>query len=840
MAPKVKDALPLGFKLRSFEIGSPLGQGGFGITYSAQHSVLGHHVAVKEYLPFEVAARDEGATTVAPTDEDYVELYQKHLEGFVEEAVILARFRHANIVRVQDVFEANNTAYMVMDFEQGESLERILRKGKMADEAGLLSVIHPLLDALEAVHAAGFIHRDIKPDNIIVRPEGSPVLLDFGAARLAIGVATRPLTVLMTKDYGPYEQYDFGTGKQGPWTDIYAMGATLYRAVTTRPPVNAFNRNRARVAKQDDPLPPVADKAAPGFSKQFLDAIDAALLFKPEDRPQSVEEWRQMLPPPPGAVGTSPMPMVETGGPGEPEKSVSEGRAGGGLKWTLAGLLGGAAVASAAWAGLLAAGIVGGVDPSELDRARSAVEAARSENAGIAQQVTRLNAQLEDSEAARDSASRDLAQATASAQALTDEKFRLTGQLDASRSEVASLQDEIERLRTEMTASSAGAEPPATVEAAVAPLDDATRQAYEALLARGAEAINDFRLTTPAGDNALEHFTKARDLAPDANAEALAGFDSIVDRYLVLAERAVKGRKCKRAVQYVRRGAKIAPDSSVLATASQRLGQCKLDVGALAFNDTLKVASDAVGPSLIAIPGGSFRMGDLSGSGDSDEQPVRDVTISAAFAMSRYEVTFDEYELYAREAGVDIPGDEQWGKGKRPVVNVSWEDAANYAKWLSGQTGFRYRLPSEAEWEYAARAGTVTPRFWGDDADEACNYANVADQTLKDATGYSKPVHQCADKFVTTAPVGTFQPNAFGVHDMLGNVWEWTADCWNPSYEGAPADGTAWMAGNCAERAIRGGSWVLFPAAMRSANRLKFKQSRVTKQLGFRLVRELR
>ena len=148
----------------------------------------------------------------------------------------------------------------------------------------------------------------------------------------------------MTKDYGPYEQYDFGTGKQGPWTDLYAMGATLYRAVTTRPPINAFNRNRAIVAKQDDPLPPAAERAAPGFSKQFLDAIDAALVFKPQGRPENVDAWRKMLPPMQGrprAWATAATPAPET-----PASEAMSGRRG---LWALGGLAGGAVAASVFW-----------------------------------------------------------------------------------------------------------------------------------------------------------------------------------------------------------------------------------------------------------------------------------------------------------------------------------------------------------------------------------------------------------------------------------------------------------------------------------------------------------
>jgi formylglycine-generating enzyme required for sulfatase activity len=197
------------------------------------------------------------------------------------------------------------------------------------------------------------------------------------------------------------------------------------------------------------------------------------------------------------------------------------------------------------------------------------------------------------------------------------------------------------------------------------------------------------------------------------------------------------------------------------------------------FRDTLKDGSS--GPEMVVIPAGTFRMGDIQGGGLSDEQPVHSVSVGQ-FAMGKYEVTFAEYDKFAEATGRSKPDDRGWGRGNRPVINVSWDDATAYAQWLSNQTGKQYRLPTEAEWEYAARAGTETSRYWGNDPDLACSYANVADQTVKQENTNHWTIHNCTDGYFYTAPVGSFQANKFGLFDMLGNVWEWTCSEYDEKY----------------------------------------------------------
>ena len=238
------------------------------------------------------------------------------------------------------------------------------------------------------------------------------------------------------------------------------------------------------------------------------------------------------------------------------------------------------------------------------------------------------------------------------------------------------------------------------------------------------------------------------------------------------------------------------------------------------FSDTLN--SGGQGPEMVVIPPGRFRMGCVSGQGCSDDElPVHDVTIAQTFAVSKYEVTFEDYDRYTYPNRVD---DEGWGRGRRPVFNVSWNDAQDYVEWLSAQTGHAYRLLSEAEWEYVARAGSSAAYSWGDDI--GSNRANCLG---------------CGSQwdFGGTAPVGSLAANAFGVHDMHGNVWEWVEDCWNDSYAGAPTDGSAWRSGACEWRVLRGGSWYSAPTFLRSAHRYGDHTGSRQNVNGFRVARTL-
>ncbi len=280
------------------------------------------------------------------------------------------------------------------------------------------------------------------------------------------------------------------------------------------------------------------------------------------------------------------------------------------------------------------------------------------------------------------------------------------------------------------------------------------------------------------------------------------------------------------------------------------------------FRDTLKNRSD--GPEMVVIPAGSFMMGspDYERGRQMDEGPQHRVVIQKSFAMGRHEVTVGDFRKSVRSTGYKTEPerggscygyDGEWRNYNlgnwlspgfsqddgHPVVCVSWSDAHAYINWLKDETGKRYRLPSEAEWEYAVRAGTTSSRYWSDNPDDACQFANVLDQSVNERFPDQRDVHDCLDGYVYTAPVGRLKPNDFSLRDMLGNVSEWTADCRNNSYKAARPDGFAWNARDCDRRMIRGGSWTGRPAYLRSANRGVYFKDASVNNIGFRLARDL-
>ena len=772
------NALPQGYRLEEYELLRVLGFGGFGMTYLGFDHNLDKGVAIKEYLPSEIATRTRDHS-VAPQASDLREDFEWGLDRFLDEARTLARFQHPNIVQVYRFFEAHGTAYIVMEYVEGETLSAYLERKETLTESELKSILYPILDGLEVVHGADFLHRDIKPGNIIIRDEDdSPVLLDFGAARQAMGARSRSVASMLTPGYAPIERYS-SRGNQGPWTDIYALGVVCYRALTGQMVDEAMDRIH------DDALIPLSEQYAGRASPEFLSAIDHALSVYEKDRPQSVSAWRAEL------GGTTSMPPTgheptrrvepEQRRPPDPEQPGGKPR----RIWPRVLLC-------------LFVGICGyWVYQWQLELPSEIVRQAQQDN-----------------------------------QAEEDSQAQRPRQLD--------------------------------------------QEAQISALLSGAKAdLSANRLTSPAGNNAWEKYQAVLKLAP-GHIDAQKGMDNVIARYKSMFDSALRRKKFTEAQRYVSQIRSVHANAPVLSEMEDRLSASRADekrrqeVQKEKLERIRQEAADAerrrqeqeaaarkaesnrekragrkfrdceACPEMVVVPAGAFAMGSSSGESGryADEGPRHQVKMWYPFAVGVYEVTFEEWDACVDAGGCGgyVPDDKGWGRGKRPVINVSWNDAQAYVQWLSNKTGAEYHLLSESEWEYVARAGTNTARYWGESSRAQCRYANGADETARRYHN-NWPVEACDDGHYHTAPVGTYTANAFGLCDVLGNVWEWTQDCWNDNYSNVSGDGSARESGNCSMRVLRGGSYVSGPRFLRSAYRIGETSELRDGGLGFRVAR---
>ncbi|MDP8228003.1 MAG: serine/threonine-protein kinase, partial [Candidatus Electryoneaceae bacterium] len=315
------NALPIGTQIQEYRIERVLGVGGFGITYLVMDINLDRQFVIKEFFPAAIAVRHR--TIVNPQTNLHKKAFQLYVDHFLLEAQNLAKFDHPNIVKVSRFFSANNTAYFVMEYAEGESLQDYLDSIRdPLDEDAVLKIFHPILDALKVVHAQKLLHRDIKPGNILLVRGGEPLLIDFGAAREAIGLDSHSIDAVLTPGFAPAEQYETRSTRQGPWTDLYSVAATMYYCITGRVPVPASDRTSASIYKEPDPLIPIRKFTRDRFCEGSLSVIEQSLKVKYTDRPQTVDEFLRILGGP--EQKTIPPTGPSTGPPSGPSDTTEE------------------------------------------------------------------------------------------------------------------------------------------------------------------------------------------------------------------------------------------------------------------------------------------------------------------------------------------------------------------------------------------------------------------------------------------------------------------------------------------------------------------------------------
>jgi len=593
MTSSFRNALQIGCRIDRYEIEEIVGHGGFGISYRAINVQTGDRVALKEYLPTELATR-EADDSVYPLSESHLDDFRWGLERFLDEVRLLAQFNHPNIVRVHNAFEQNGTAYMVMGYEEGESLAtRLKREGPLANDA-LMVMILPLLDGLELVHAAGFIHRDIKPGNIYLRRDGSPVLLDFGSARQALKGKTRTLTALVSAGYAPLEQYFSRSDLQGPWTDIYGLGATLYQAISGEPPIDAVERSRGVLGSARDILPPAAEAAKGDYPPCLLAAIDHALRMEEQDRPRTVAEWRNEL------TGEAPIPAMRTTRVAAPESATSTiaaqnhsatAKAAPPRRSRIFGLTAVLLVAAATlgwwqWSSGLAKRDTGDsiAAPTTIDRDTDKRIAELQHSLGQAntdaqrsqQRIEELTARLEALQTLPAENSDDLSTPSNSAPSRDDtsaEQLTLVAELqaalEAANRESAEARRQADELATRLKLLE-------TVQESEDIVSPDRRAEIDALLAAADEDLRRRRLTTPPGENAYERYRKVLALE-SGNADALTGLERIVDAYIELATEARNRGNVSAARRFLNRAATVLPEHTDLTAAQKMLAASEWD-----------------------------------------------------------------------------------------------------------------------------------------------------------------------------------------------------------------------------------------------------------------------
>jgi len=809
-------ALKPGTHIGDLQINAVLGVGSFSITYLVTDPAIGTRFALKEYLPSKQVTRDDH-DRVSPKDEQSESIFRSGLKQFLNEARIVAALDHPNVMKVLRYFEANGTAYFLMPYYQGEPLQHLLESGGEFKREEAKALMLPLMDALEYIHEQGVVHQDINPANIYMTQNGSPVLLDFGVAAKDTGGILASGNI-GSPGYAAPEQADVN-GVIGPWTDIYSLAATLYRCVSGRVPLSASERQEQIADGKVDPLTEFSDLAPSGLFGGLTDAVELGLNLSVSERPKDVGQWKKSL------ESLDWHRSVVVGG--STETYAKERK-----EWLPMVLLVIFVVTMAAIGVFLLTDESS--DPAAESSAKTPVASSTDgspsvEPATPAQEATSVERERWEAALKADTLTgyrrfiEDFPQSIYLGQAkiqlaILDEK---AWQELSAENNIPAYEHYLEMFPNGLHQAEALQridiirQVEARIERMKLERERRENMAWEvASNKRTIAAFDEYIRQWPAGAH-IEEATRIRRLLQDQSDD-----DKAFQTALNL--------NTKDAFQaYI----DAFPQGVNVTAALQHMDDLTLRPG-----KTFRDCPDC--PAMMVVPAAAYRQGseDSSPLALSMEKPRRLVTIDEPFAVGVHEITMAEWDRCFKDQGCSSqPGDNGWGRDDRPVIMVSWNDAEEYVHWLSEKTGQSYRLPSESEWEYFARAGQESD--WpGGNALVVCEFANVAGAE----TGFRWQHSECSDTLALgTTPVGSYRANAFGLYDTTGNVSEWTADCMNLSYLDAPVDGSAWGRGICSSHMTRGGSWITGSKEIRLPARFNLKNGDRNDFTGFRVVRDI-
>lgn len=823
-------ALPEGYELNHYVLESVIGQGGFGVVYKAHHAHLEESVVIKEFLPNELATRH--GFTVLPHGQSKQQTYTDCLQRFLTEGKTLVKLRHPNVVRCRDLFTSNGTAYLVMDFEDGMTLESLLyhleQVGGRYNEIQLLHFLLPLAQGIAYIHSEGVLHRDLKPANVFIRrSDGSPVIIDFGAAKQNFANVTKSHAPY-TDFYAPIEQIEGGAEAKAT-IDIHAFGALMYRAVTGRLGAKAESRAMAIAFNKPDPLVPSTILAKSQVSNDLLTLIDSCIEFDASRRPQTMGEvikaLQECVNKITNDIPTSSSSEAEIESPltnvnidksnqyqvdnhvvtpasktNNPPDSLTKQKS---------PYLWGALVFG------LSACIVGisylVFVPAETIAAKPRTPSTELSGQSAKQEVI-IKEENRPSSSAHTSVDSETIRLAQHWLYKAGYDLKVTGVEDKETIEA------IKKFESDRGMLVTGKP---TLDLANNAEDLYWQQDAESYAsAQKSNTIRSYNLY-------LNSFLDGKSRVKAIEAKALLEQVFQEEQRKITEQKIAQQAELKKQKELQQQPVlEDTIDKTVIITEEQAKEKLATEQQAELNQEAeeQKRLAQYLG-EFITVPAGKFLMGCVDGDREclTYEYPSHQVNV-ASFKMMATEVTSEMWQLCAEQNACTSKIGKKYGSlSNKPVVSVSYQEIVEqFIPWLEQRTGFRFRLPSESEWEYAARAGTTTKYYWGNNI--VCGQAMYGQH--KRGCGSQKSVN----------PVKSYLANPFGFYDMHGNAWEWTEDCWNPNYQDAPIDGTPWQQGECTSRVVRGGAWSSEASFLRASYRFKCEADYQPDDGGFRLV----